>query len=140
MRQWFRVEEPDGDPALVAGCPVRNLDPQEGLFIDEEGNSYRLAGGSQAKPDFAEVIQVIEGGPGTQLEAGAAPMPMKQGGGNGLPVIGRRRRKGGERHGPIADEPFSQQPNRPELNLREKFTEGPSAARLCPEARAQPAA
>src|ERR1700751_6277599 len=68
-RQWFRVEEPDANPALVAGRPVRNLDPQQGLFIDEEGKSYRLAGGSQAKPDFAEVIPVNEGRPGTQLEA-----------------------------------------------------------------------
>ena len=69
MRQWFRVEEPEADPALVAGRPVRNIDPQEGLFVDEEGNSYRLAGGGQAKPDYAEVIPV-EGGPGTRLEAG----------------------------------------------------------------------
>ena len=50
MRQWFRVEEPDANPALVAGRPVRNIDPQEGLFIDEEGNSYRLAGGGHAEP------------------------------------------------------------------------------------------
>jgi hypothetical protein len=53
MRQWFRVAEPDGDPALVAGRPVRNLDLQEGLFVDEEGNSYRLAGGGQAEPHYA---------------------------------------------------------------------------------------
>ena len=62
MRQWFRVAEPDADPAVVAGRRVRNLDPQEGLFVDEEGNSYRLAGGGQAKPDYAEVIPVNEGG------------------------------------------------------------------------------
>ena len=73
MRQWFRVEEPDADPALVAGRSVRNVDPQKGLFIDEEGNSYRLAGGGQAKPLYAEVIPVGEGGPGTRPEAGAAP-------------------------------------------------------------------
>ena len=30
MRQWFRVAESDADPAMVAGRPVRNLDPQEG--------------------------------------------------------------------------------------------------------------
>ena len=70
MRQWFRVEEPDADPALVAGRPVRNIDPQEGLFVDEEGNSYRLAGGGQAKPDYAEVIPVNEGGLRTQLRGG----------------------------------------------------------------------
>src|SRR5712671_6793866 len=85
MRQWFRVEEPAADPALVAGRPVRNIDPKQGLFIDEEGNSYRFAGGGQAKPDYAEVIPV-ESGPGTRPEAGAAPMPR------GLPATGRRRR------------------------------------------------
>ena len=123
MRQWFRVEEPDADPALVAGRPVRNIDPQKGLFIDEEGNSYRLAGGGQAKPHYAEVIPV-ESGPGTRLEAGTAPMPNRQGGGNGLAVTGKRRRKGREKHGAIADKLFSdEQPNRQELNLREKFAE-----------------
>src|SRR5690242_20537196 len=81
MRQWFRVEEPDGDPALVAGRPVRSIDPQEVLFIDEEGNSYRLAGGGHAEPLHAEVIPV-EGEPGARLEVGAAPMPIKQRGRN----------------------------------------------------------
>ena len=120
MRQWLRVEEPDANPILVAGRPVRNIDPQEGLFIDEEGNSYRLAGGGKAKPDYAEVIPV-EGGP--QLEVGAAPMPIKQRGGNENGLPGRRRRKGGEKPAAIANEPFSEQPDRQELNLREKFAE-----------------
>src|SRR6266851_230087 len=120
MWQWFRVEEPAADPALVAGRPVRKIDPKEGLFVDEEGNSYRLAGGGQAKPDYAEVIPV-EGG--QRLEAGAAPMPINQRGGNGLPVTDRRRRKGGKNDSPIGDEPFSGQPNPHELNLREKFAE-----------------
>jgi hypothetical protein len=124
MRQWFRVEQPEADLALVAGRPVRNIDPKEGLFVDEEGSSYRLAGGSQAKPDFAEVIPVNEGGPGTQVETGAAPMLSKQRRGNGLLVRGRRRRKGQEKPGAIPDQLFSdEQPNRPELNLREKFAE-----------------
>jgi hypothetical protein len=126
MRQWFLVEEPAADPALVAGRPVRSIDPQKGLFVDDEGNSYRLAGGGQAKPDYAEVIPVNEGGP--RLEAGAAPMPSKQRGGqrgeNGLPVTERRRRKGEDRHGAITNEPLSdEQTNRQELNLREKFAE-----------------
>jgi hypothetical protein len=109
MRQWYRVEEPGADPALVAGRPVRNIDRKEGLFVDEEGNSYRLAGGPQAKPDYAEVIPVNEGGP--RLEAGAAPMPIKQRGGqggDGSPIAWRRRRRGGERSGAIANEPFSE--------------------------------
>jgi ERF superfamily len=121
MRQWFRVEEPDANPELVAGRPVRNIDAQEGLFIDEEGNSYRLAGGGHAEPFHAEVIPV-EGGPVTRLEACAAPMPIKQRGGNGNGLPGRRRRRGGERHGAIANGPFLEQ-NPQELNLREKFAE-----------------
>jgi hypothetical protein len=117
MRQWFRVEEPAADPTLGAGRPVRNIDPEEGLFVDEEGNSYRLAGGGQAKPDYAEVIPV-EGG--ARLGMGTAPTVIKQSGGSGLPVTGRRRRKGREKPVATADEPFSE---RQELNLREKFAE-----------------
>ena len=83
-----------------------------------------MAGGGQAKPDYAEVIPV-EGGPGTRLEAGTngAPMPSKPRGGNGNGLPGRRRRKGGERPAAIANDPFSEQPDRQELNLREKFAE-----------------
>jgi hypothetical protein len=124
MRQWFRVEEPEADLALVAGRPVRNIDPKEGLFVDEEGNNYRLAGGGQAKPDYAEMIPVNEGGPGTRLEAGAAPMPIKQRGSNESPVTGRRRRRRQEGQGATTDGLFSdEQPSRQELNLREKFAE-----------------
>src|ERR1700741_3075764 len=69
MRQWFRVEEPGANPVLVAGRPVRSIGPQEGLFVDEEGNSYRLAGGGHAEPFHAEVIP-LEGGPGPRLGGG----------------------------------------------------------------------
>src|SRR5579872_2326561 len=121
IRQWFRVEEPDANPAQVGGRLVRNIDPQEGLFIDEEGNSYRLAGGGHPEPFHAEVI-AVEGGPGARLEAGAAPMPVKQRGRNGNGLAGRRRRKGGERAAAVANDPFSEQ-SLQELNLREKFAE-----------------
>jgi hypothetical protein len=120
MRQWFRIEESDANPLLVVGRPVRNIDLQEGLFIDEDGNSYRLAGGGHAQPLHAEVIPVEEG-PDTRLEAGAALRPVSQrGNGNGVP--GRRRRKGGEKNITIANDPFSE-PSPQELNLREKFAE-----------------
>ena len=90
---------------MVAGRRERNLDPKEGLIVDEEGNSYRVAGGGQAKPDYAEVTPV-EGGPGTRLEEGDAPMPVKQRGGNGNGLPGRRRRKGGERQAAITNDPL----------------------------------
>src|SRR6516225_6945701 len=90
MRQWFRVDEPQADPALVAGRPVRNIDPKQGLFVDEEGNSYRLAGGGEATPEYAEVIPTVNG-QATQAKAGAS-------------VDGRHRRKGEEKEAPV--DPF----------------------------------
>src|SRR5262249_50876475 len=56
LLQWFRIESPDAVPAMLAGRPVRQLNPEQGLFVDEEGNSYRLAGGGRAEPDLTEVI------------------------------------------------------------------------------------
>ena len=103
MRQWYRLAEPDADPALVAGRPVRSVDPVEGLFVDEEGNSYRLVGGGKATPEYAEVIPV-ENGRAAQLKVAS--------------VNGRSRRKIDEKAGPV--DPF---PEPPELNLREKFAE-----------------
>jgi hypothetical protein len=50
-------------------------------------------------------------------------MPIKQRDGNGLTVTGRRRRKEKGKRDTIANEPFSEQLNQPELNLREKFAE-----------------
>ena len=83
---------------------MRNIDPREGLFVDEEGNSYRLAGGGEATPEYAEVIPAVNG-QATQAKAGAS-------------VDRRHRRKGEEKAGPV--DPF---PEPPELNLREKFAE-----------------
>jgi hypothetical protein len=104
MRQWYRVAEPPLDLALFAGRPVRNIDPREGLFVDEEGNSYRLAGGGEATPEYAEVIPAVNG-QATRAKAGAS-------------VDARHRHKGEEKAGAI--DPF---PGPPELNLREKFAE-----------------
>jgi hypothetical protein len=104
MRQWYRVAEPPLDPAMVAGRPVRNINPSEGLFVDEEGNSYRLVGGGEARPEYGEVIPAGDG-QATQHKAGAS-------------VNGRHRHKGEEKAGAI--DPF---PEPPELNLREKFAE-----------------
>ena len=56
LRRWFRIEAPGAVPAMLAGRPVRPLDPEQGLFVDEEGNSYRLASGGRPEPDLSEVI------------------------------------------------------------------------------------
>jgi hypothetical protein len=104
MRQWYRVADPDAEPALVTGRTVRNVDPGKGLFVDEDGNSYRLVGGGEATPEYAEVIPAMNG-QAAQPKAGAS-------------VNGRHRRKGEEKAGSV--DPF---PEPPEMNLREKFTE-----------------
>ena len=45
MRQWFRVEEPGADPALVAGRSVRDIDPQGGFSSTKRGTAigWRVA-------------------------------------------------------------------------------------------------
>jgi hypothetical protein len=98
MRQWYRVADPDAEPALVTGRPVRNIDPGKGLFVDEEGNGYSLLGGGQAAPEYAEVIPVGKG------EAAS--------------VNGKKRCKGDEKARPVDLFPVPM-----ELNLREKFAE-----------------
>ena len=104
MRQWYLVAEPPLDPAVVAGRPVRNIDPSEGLFVDEEGNSYRLAGGGEATPEYAEVIPT-ENGQAAQAKVRAS-------------ANGRHRRKDAEKTCLVDSFPES-----PQLNLREKFAE-----------------
>jgi ERF superfamily len=125
LRQWFRLEECDADPALVAGRPVRNVDPANGLFVDEEGNSFRLAGGGGAKPLYSDITPV-EGESGTLAAPGTdeAPMAAKQPRVSGDPANGKRRRNGREKRSATADGPPSDaQPGGHELNLREKFAE-----------------
>ena len=82
---------------------MRSVDPAEGLFVDEEGNSYRLLGAGKATPEYAEVIPVGNGR-AEQLRAAS--------------VNGKRRRKIENKAGPV--DPF---PEPRELNLREKFAE-----------------
>ena len=57
------------------GCATSTL--RRGYSSTKRGTANRLAGGGQAKPDYAEVIPVNEGGRTTQLEAGAAFLPIK---------------------------------------------------------------
>jgi len=126
VREWYPIREvPDAEPLVLNGTPVTCFDRDAGLYIDEEGNSYRLAGGGQAKPLHTEVVPA-EGTHGEQLEArtNGALITARESRGNGSQVTGRRRRKGQEEHSAIADGLLSgEQPNRQELNLREKFAE-----------------
>ena len=57
LRQWFRIEAPDAISAMLAGRPVRQFDPEQGLFIDEEGNSYEFFHNS-----FREFVTARVGG------------------------------------------------------------------------------
>jgi ERF superfamily len=124
LQQWFRLEESEADPALVAGRLVRNIDPAQGLFVDEEGNSYRLAGGGEAQPLHSEVIPA-EGGPGTTAgaETNGARLPDKQRRGSRVPANCKQRRNGREKHRAAPDGPLSDGQPGGQLNLREKFAE-----------------
>ena len=139
MRQWFRIEEPDANPLLVVGRPVRNVDPQEGLFIDEEGNSYRLAGGGQAKPDYAEVIPVRRVGRVRGWRRAPRRCRSNSAAGMVTDCQAGDAAKEGRSPPPLRTIRF-QSSGPPGAESAREVRRGPSAARLCPEARAQRAA
>jgi hypothetical protein len=126
VRQWYPIREAsEADARALRGRPLTCTDRDPGLYIDEEGTGYRLAGGGQTKPLYTEIVPV-ESTPGGQLEAGTngALMTGRERHGNGSRVTGRRRRKRQEGQGAPTDGLLSnEQPNRQELNLREKFAE-----------------
>jgi ERF superfamily len=126
VRQWYLIREAsEAEAPVLNGRPVTCTDRDAGLYIDEEGTSYRLAGGGQTKPLYIEIVPV-EGAPGGQLEAGTngALMAGRERQGSGLQVTGRRRRKKEEGQSATKDALLSdEQPSGRELNLREKFAE-----------------
>jgi hypothetical protein len=104
VRQWYPIREASAAEASVLnGRPVSCTDRDAGLYIDEEGTSYRLASGGQSKPLYTEIVPV-EGTPREQLEAGTnralirgreTPRKRKRIAGNGTTVpqeTGRTRR------------------------------------------------
>ena len=122
MRQWFRVEEPDADPALVAGRPVRNIDPQGGAFRRRRGEQLSAGGWRSGQ---ARLRRGDSGrGWAATIRGGRRADADKQRGGNGLPAsqAGDAAREG-RGPAPLRTSRFREQPNPQELNLREKFAE-----------------
>jgi hypothetical protein len=43
LREWYPVREAtEGEVAILVGRPVNSIEPDEGLYADEEGNPYQL--------------------------------------------------------------------------------------------------
>jgi hypothetical protein len=126
VRQWYLIREAsEAEAPVLNGRPVSCTDREAGLYIDEEGTSYRLADGGQTKPFYTEIVPV-ESTPGGQLEAGTngALMTGRERQGNGSRVTGRRYRKRQEGQGATTDGLLLDElPSEQELNLREKFAE-----------------
>ena len=50
-REWYAVREaPEVEVATLIGRPVKHVEPDKGLYVDEEGNVYQLADKGETKP------------------------------------------------------------------------------------------
>jgi len=64
--RWLPVRSADYSAAqTLSGRPVSLVDSKEGIYVDEEGNAYRLIGGGETKPIEVEHLAAKKG---TELE------------------------------------------------------------------------
>src|SRR5208337_1710899 len=67
IREWYAVREAaEAEVATLIGRPVKQVEPDEGLYVDEEGNVYQLADKGETKPIAVEHLPGTEK---TELEA-----------------------------------------------------------------------
>ena len=67
MREWYVVREAaEAEAATLIGRSVKQVEPDEGLYVDEEGNVYQLADKGETTPI---AIQHLPGREKTELEA-----------------------------------------------------------------------
>src|SRR5271155_4147773 len=53
--EWYAVREAtEAEVATLIGRPVKHLEPDEGLYVDEEGTVYQLADKGETKPIAVE--------------------------------------------------------------------------------------
>ena len=67
IREWYAVREAaEAEVATLIGRPVKQVEPDEGLYVDEDGNGYQLADKGETKPIAVEHLPGTEK---TELEA-----------------------------------------------------------------------
>ncbi|MGO9603834.1 MAG: ERF family protein [Candidatus Binataceae bacterium] len=80
VREWYVVREAaEAEVATLIGRPVKHLEPDEGLYVDEEGTVYQLADKGETKPiavehlprDKTELETLLE----ASLKGGKEPEP-----------------------------------------------------------------
>jgi ERF superfamily len=97
IREWYVVREAaEAEAATLIGRPVKHVEPDEGLYVDEEGNVYQLMDKGETKPI---AIQHLPGGDKTELEAllEASLNGRKAEGGNAEPKRLFRKNRSGNR-------------------------------------------
>jgi len=75
LKLWYPVREAEeGKTRTLVGRPVGEMDPKEGIYVDEEGAVFQLAGKGATKPILVEEV-ADQGGEPEQLLAA----PLKNG-------------------------------------------------------------
>ncbi len=140
MREWYVVREAaQAEVATLIGRPVRHVDPDEGLYVDEDGTSYQLADMGETKPIAVEHLPNAEK---AELEVLLeASLKGSKENGNGRPKRLLKKNRNGDRKqqklqivaakekGPLPLESTAPSVNAPaledpaRLNLRQKLAE-----------------
>src|SRR5271156_1635023 len=86
-REWYAVRKAaEAEVAPLIGRPVKRVEPEEGLYVDEEGNVYQLADKGETKPIAVEHLPEPDK---TELEVLLAAS-LKEGQANGKSGGGKR--------------------------------------------------
>src|ERR1035441_7934327 len=65
LKVWYPIREAEeAEVQTLLGRPVTEVDPKEGIYVDEEGTAFQLAENGETKPMVVEEIP----GDGEELE------------------------------------------------------------------------
>src|ERR1039457_4628654 len=57
LKLWYPIREaPEAELQTLLGRPVSEVDPKEGIYVDEEGTVFQLAEKGETKPLVVEEI------------------------------------------------------------------------------------
>jgi hypothetical protein len=57
LKLWYPIRDaPEAELQTLLGRPVSELDPKEGIYVDEEGTVFQLAEKGETKPMIVEEI------------------------------------------------------------------------------------
>ena len=99
LKVWYPIREvEEAENRTLLGRPLTEVDPKEGIYVDEEGTVYQLAGKGETKPILIEETP----GEGGELEQ-LLTASLKNGNGKARTHALRRSTDRSKKHGKEAN-------------------------------------